>query len=372
MHGNSMSIGSDRTVTAPENDQNMDLLLLGTMALRLFIPTVGLFLLVCQLLQYLLRNLFARLQASSFLESRSGYQAIPDPGQPISSGRPPPQSSTTTTANGRISLPPDENGILPVVVPVASIRRGLIYSLFSLAIFSYLVEGALLIAHSLISMEWESHSKPSIYRFEEYHLLGTAVALSTQVLYMAWQERSLGLGKFKRTYPVLMAVCIWAGEVALLALIAKILVRLTHEGSQEQQHQKLHGWTIGHLVIQGFRILVLSLLLLSFTPLLKRTDYKPNEYSAILAESEASATGNGSAQSSRGPSRVGGYGTFGAAQGQGTNNKNGTAGGPLNGEAKKGNAPIQEKNLSFLRRMRVLGPYLWPKKSRTLQVVACE
>ncbi|KAK9900470.1 hypothetical protein P389DRAFT_192735 [Cystobasidium minutum MCA 4210] len=361
--------GSHGPAKPPRDGQAMDLLLLGTMALRLFIPSVGLFLLLCQLLQYLLRNLFARLQASSFLESRSGYQAIPDPGEPIP-GRPSTSSAAAAAAtsssaaatNGRISLPPDENGILPVVVPVTSIRRGLIYSLFSLAIFSYLVEGALLIAHSLISMEWESHAKPSIYRFEEYHVLGTAVALSTQVLYMAWQERSLGLGKFKRTYPILMAICIWAGEVALLGLIAKILVNITHYGTQEQ-HRRLHGWTVGHLVIQGFRILVLSFLLLSFTPWLKRTDFMPNEYSAILAESEANASGNGSAQSSRGPSRAG-YGTFGGAQGQ----KNGAAG--PNGQAKKGNAPLQDKNISFLRRMRVLGPYLWPKKSRTLQVVA--
>lgn len=371
MHSSIVSSG-DGSIGIPERTrgQGMDLLLLAIMALRLFIPTVGLFLLLCQLLQYLLRNLFARLQASSFLETRSGYQAIPNPGEPIT-----PRTSAhlgpSTTSNGRISLPPDENGILPVVVPVASIRRGLVYSLFSLAILSYIAEGALLIAHSLISMVWESHTTPPIYRFEEYHLLGAAVALSTQVLYMAWQERSLGLGRFKRTYPVLMVICIWTGEVVLLGIIAKVFAILgstTPSNDEDAENsRKLHGWTIGHLVIQGFRILVLSFLLLSFTPMLKRTDFKPNEYSAILAESEASATAaSGSAQSSRGPSRAGGgYGTFGQAQ---TPQK--TPG--LNGDAKKGNAPIQDKNLSFLKRMRVLGPYLWPKKSRTLQVVACE
>lgn len=360
----------DGSVGIPERNkgQGMDLLLLAIMALRLFIPTVGLFLLLCQLLQYLLRNLFARLQASSFLETRSGYQAIPNPGEPITPRTP---AHLGSASNGRISLPPDENGILPVVVPVASIRRGLVYSLFSLAILSYIAEGALLIAHSLISMAWESHTTPSIYRFEEYHLLGAAVALSTQVLYMAWQERSLGLGKFKRTYPVLMVICIWTGEVVLLGIIAKVFAILgsTTPSNDEdaETSRRLHGWTIGHLVIQGFRILVLSFLLLSFTPMLKRTDFKPNEYSAILAESEASATAaSGSAQSSRGPSRAGGgYGTFGQAR---TPQK--MPG--LNGNANKGNAPIQDKNLSFLKRMRVLGPYLWPKKSRTLQVVARE
>lgn len=352
---------------SPLNSTTMALLLLATMALRLFIPSVGLFLLLCQLLQVLLRSLFACLQASSFLESRSGYQAIPNAGEPIN------RSSSATVASsaahqGRIFLPPDENGIVPVVVPVPEVRRGLVYALFSLAIFTYLVEGALLIAHSLISMEWESHATPSLYRFEEYHVLGTSVALTTQVLYMAWQERTLGLGKFKRTYPVLMALCIWVGEVALLGILARILAILTSSASGSPESHKIQPWTIGHLVIQGFRILVLSFLLLSFTPFFQRTDYKPNEYSAILAESDAeanAANGSGSAQSKRGPSRAGGggYGTFGQ-NGQ-SQPKNSNA-----NEGKKTNAPIPQKNLSFIKRMKVLGPYLWPKKSRTLQVVA--
>lgn len=355
----------------PDGGQNVALLLLAVNALRLFIPSVGLFLLVCQLLQVLLRRLFARLQASSFLESRAGYQAIPSAGEPIASSTLQGQTQQhLLNGNGRIALPPDENGILPVVVPVPSLRRGLVYSLFSLAIFTYIVEGALLIAHSLISMEWESHSAPSIYRFEEYHLLGTSVALFVQVLYMAWQERSLGLGKFKRTYPILMALCIWLGEVALLAVIARTLVILTSHASESAEARKLHGWTIGHLVIQGTRILMLSLLLLSFTPLLRRTDYKPNEYTAILAESEAEAAssanttaGQSSTATASGAGRNGaGYGTFANGQAK----KVGTE------DVKKGNAPIPEKNLSFLRRMKVLGPYLWPKKSRTLQVVACK
>lgn len=348
-------------VTASEavDGQKIQLLLLSINALRLFIPSVGLFLLLCQLLQVLLRSLFARLQASSFLETRDGYQAIPNAGEPITNG------PSSTSSNGRISMPPDENGILPVVVPVPSIRRGLVYVLFGATIFTYLVEGALLIAHSLISMEWESHTTPSIYKFEEYHLLGASIALFVQVLYMAWQERSLGLGKYKRTYPVLMALCLWIGEVTLLAVMARTLVILTSNASASEEARKLHGWTIGHLVIEGTRILILSFLLLSFTPLLRRTDYKPNEYTAILAEAEAAQASTSTTpgqQSNGGPAanQAGAYGTFGGGQAK----KKVETG-------KDGKAPMKE-NLSFLKRMKVLGPYLWPKKSKTLQVVACK
>lgn len=360
-HPSTASMASTGAHALGDQEQNVQLLLLSIMALRLFIPSVGLFLLLCQLLQVLLRILFAHLQASSFLESHSGYQAIPNAGDPInvtSSNLRSGPSSANLASNGRISLPPDENGILPVVVPVPSIRRGLVYALFSLAIFTYIVEGALLIAHSLISMEWESHTKPSIYQYEEYHLLGTSFALFVQVLYMAWQERSLGLGKFKRVYPVLLALCVWIGEVALLAVMSRTLVILTSNASHSEEAKRLHGWTIGHLVVQATRILVLSFLLLSFTPLLRRTDYKPNEYTAILAEAEAvQGQSNGTQTPSNGAA---GYGTFrGQPKKKAENGKN---------EENKG----LNKDLSLVKRMRILGPYLWPKKSRTLQVVACE
>jgi len=286
--------------------------------------------------------------------------------------------------NGRVSLPPDEHGILPVVVPVRGPRRALIYTLFSLAVFTYLVDGVLLIVHSLISMQWESttpNPNTSIYRYEEYYVLGSSVALTVQTLYMAWQERSYGFGKFKRTYPILMVLCMWAGEVALIALVARYIVCTKPSNPPSislPERIKISGWTIGHLVVQGTRILCLSLLLLSFTAFMQRTDYKPNEYQAILAETEAeaaAAAAETSTQQTNGgtatPSRAIGYGTFGGPVGPGGAKK--PAG--LNGILSQGgsNAPLpKQKNMSFLERIKILGPHLWPKKSRTLQVVACE
>jgi hypothetical protein len=359
--------------TMADNDNNITLLLLGIQALRLLIPSLGLFFILCQIIQVGLRALFARLQASSFLESRSGYQAIPDAGESLNGVNP--------TSTGRLSLPPDEHGILPVVVPVKGPRRALIYTLFSLAVFTYLIDGVLLIAHSLISMHWESttpNPSTSIYRYEEYYILGSSVALTLQTLCMAWQERSLGFGKFKRTYPIVMVLCMWAAEVTLIALLARYIVCIKPSNPPSislPERIKISGWTIGHLVVQGTRILILSLLLLSFTSIMQRTDYKPNEYQAILAESEAEAAaaestaeiqGNGGTST---PSRAIGYGTFGGPAGPGGLKK---ATGP-NGQQKSDNAPLQkQKNMSFFERIKILGPHLWPKKSRTLQVVACE
>lgn len=358
------------------DDGRPDLLLFGIQSLRLLIPSLGLFLLLCQVLRVLLRALFARLQASSFLESRSGYQAIPSAGEAIDT------SATTSTSlvgvqtkkkkpktingitfvDGRVSAPPDENGILPVVVPVLSLRRGLVYTFFSLGAVTYLIDGGILIAHSIVNMKWESKIRPGIYTYEEYYTLGSATTLCAQLLYMAWQERSRGLGNFKRTYPILVVLSLWASEIALLGLFTRYISIHSNSPQIPENPKKLDAWTIAHISIQSARVLDLTLLLLSFTRFLHRRDFKKNEYTALLAEAEQEAENlrqSGTATPSNG------YGTFGITP------RNGKPIGGIGG-GKLGGSPPQKKEMSFAQRIKILGPYLWPKKSRTLQVVACE
>lgn len=334
------------------------LLLFAISLLRLLIPSLALLVLLCQAVASLLRRLFFRLQQSSFGESSSsnGYQRISED----SDGA----AQEDRTRRG-VSLPPDANGILPVVVPVTALRPFLIYGFFSLSILTYLFSAGILIAHSILEGTWEPQiSAPFLlYHYEEYYLIGTSIALSSQLLYLAWRDRSFGeTGKGiegKRAGAVTMLLLVTGGEIALLAVWTRV-VQILGVGRDR--------YVIAHLVVLGIRILFLLLAVAAFTPLLARKTFEPNEYSRLNGETAA-----GSQQVPNGNSSNGGYGTFAngtatktpqQAQGaaEGTAENGGTAKSPITPEYKK----------SFWARIKVLSPYLWPKKSKTLQAVACK
>lgn len=322
-------------------------LLLAVAILRLSIPSLALSILLVQGISRGLATLFRRLQASSFLETGQAYKRIP------SSGDAAPNRES-------VCLPPDENGILPVMVRVKSRRRGLIYSTFTVAAVFYLASVVVCIAQSTVSGQWQSASHP-LWRYIELYSIGCATALFGQSLIMAWQERKAGLGRFRIGAPTHLAMVLFAGDVALLAVMAsqirvdsKKVHTWTSPGSPEDPTSvvtsRLDAWTIAQIALQAARILLLLLAALSFTPLLKRTDFKANEYSAIIAQQQQSGTAT----------PVNGYGTF---------NGNRIA---INSKPSsiKGKGEPEKSSPSFWARIKILGPHLWPRKSQTLQCVA--
>lgn len=322
-------------------------LLLALAVLRLTIPSLGLAILLFQGVSRGFGLLFQRLQASSFLETGNGYKRIP--------------SSSNGPANrDSVFLPPDENGILPVMVPVKSRRRGLIYSSLSLAAVLYLVSATLFIIHSIVSGKWQSTYSP-LWRYMEFYTIGSALSLFGQSIIMAWQERKAGLGRFRTGASAFLAALLSVGDVAVLALMASQLKMdskkvHTWRGRTPLEQDpvviaRLDAWTIAQLAISGLRIIVLLLAALSFAPCLMRTEYKPNEYSSLT-----------SAQQSGAATPSNGYGTFNG------NRSN------LNSKPSslKGKTEDAKPSPSFLARIKILGPHLWPRKSRTLQAVACE
>lgn len=332
-------------------------LLFGVGLLRIVLPALSLGLLVIDISGRILKRLFARLERSSFLESGSGYQRIVDRAAP--------------SDRNRVVLPPDADGILPVVVPVKSIRRGLVYSALALAVLSYVVDGAILIAHSIVSGQWEPiASDNGLWSNEVLYLVGCSIAVAVRTVTMAFDERTAGLGKFRRSYPFMTAGLLFAGETALLGVIACVLhvdarrigvsgSRLTGGDPVPSSPGSLGWWTIAHVSMLGLRVLCFLLATLSVTSWLERTTYLPNEYSALAREQgSSSATASGAAT----PRNGNGYGTFGSPAKPG----NGTA---TNGQL-PGKSSTTEKKLSFWSRIKILSPYLWPKKSRTLQFVA--
>ena len=339
--------------------------------IRFLLPSLGLGLVIVEVTGVLLRQLFAKLQQSAFLESGSGSSSSIQRSQyaRIPSSEPRPTS---------VSLPPDEHGILPVSVPVKSTRRGIVYALFSLVVLSYVADGVVLIVHSLTSspIEWEPRADSSdegLWAGEEVYLLGCSLAITLRTLIMAWQERKLGLGHFRKAYPVATAFSLFAGETTLLGILARILVldkRSIHVtpviddifggNPPPTSPGTIPWWTITHIATLATRVLLLLLSVLAFTPFLQRTQFLPNEYRSLLAAEQQGENGNGSSSA--------GYGTF----------ANGGSSAPIkpNGIPKNGidtaKAPVPEHKQSFFARIRILSPYLWPKKSRTLQLVARE
>ena len=337
-----------------QDDADRQVLLFVIGLLRVALPAISLGLLVISVLGSFTRRLFARLQQSSFLENSSGYQKIND---------------RNTNFRNAVSLPPDENGVLPVVVPVRTVRRGILYTLLTLAVLTYVGDGIVLIIHSILSGKWEpDNSENGLWNMEILYLVGSSVALATRTIAMAFEERTTGLGKFRRSAPLVTLGVFVAHETALLGILARVLATdaqrigvSSYMGGDipPQTPSTLGWWTITHIAIQATRILCLLLAGLMLTRVFERTQHVPNEYSALLAEEEANSRSGATTPKRNG--HANGYGTFanGAAK----------AGAKPSGD-QPSNAPIPEYKQSFWARIRILSPYLWPKKSRTLQVVA--
>ena len=321
-------------------------MLLAVAVLRLVLPSLALSTLLVQGISRGLALLFRRLQASSFLETGPGYKRIPSSGE-------------ASDNRNSVCLPPDENGILPVMVPVKARRRGLIYSVLSLSALSSLLAAIVFIAHSIVSDEWQSSYNP-LWRYTEFYTVGCAAALFGQSIIMTWQERKAGLGRFKIGAPAFLSVLLFAGDVALLAVVARqiqidsrrlhIWVAKAGKDPHAIVVTRLDAWTIAQLAIHAARILLLLLAALSFIPAFQRTDFKPNEYSSIMA-----------AQQSGSATPVNGYGTMNGNRSNGNSKPS-----SINGKT-----PPEKPTPSFWGRIRILGPHLWPRKSRTLQAVAC-
>ena len=321
-------------------------LLFAVSLLRLLVPSLALSVLVLQYTSLFLKSLFARLQESSFADTSSSYQRILDS-----------TTAANTDANrNAVSLPPDQNGILPVVVSVRTARRGLVYFLLSSVVFSYFVDGAILIAHSIASGTWESTSPSGLWKHEEEYVFGSSFALTLQILTLAWQERIRGLGKFKKGDVIFMVVLLLASEATLLGFLA----RKVH---LDRKTCDISVWTITHIALLATRVLLLLLSLTVFAPFLQRTDYLPNEYGSLVSSENGAAAR---------PSNT--YGTFaenGILKPNGANHGH-TSNAASHGTKEEYKTPPAAHKKSFWARIKILSPYLWPKKSRTLQGVARE
>lgn len=247
------------------------------------------------------------------------------------------EAESTLPTNPYASKPPQasRSPIVPVVVQLREKRSNLIIALFALVAVTYLVgDGAVLVARAILSNVWEPELK--VYRLETFYLSTGFVFGLTAILLAHDREEGKQKRAWKSSFPVSMVSLVFAAETALLGVMGAT-IRKRH---QEHDH-KLTAYDIAHFVVLGLRVLLLLQLALAFSP--------PFLQNRFLKAKNAD-----------------GYGTFDNASGTVTPEE----------QAKKPtdpSMPTPPPPVSFttlIKKVKVLAPYLWPAKSKTLQFVA--
>lgn len=168
---------------------------------------------------------------------------------------------------------------------------------------------------------------------------------------MLWEEKKAGeSAAWGFWYPKVLTVVAWSEELAMLVLLVQIIA---HDKSTQPKETPLPAVHVG---ILSFRLLLLTLLLLSQTPLFQSSSFVP--YASLHPGSAAESTSllaNGNVLT-----------TYGTAA-------NSKLKSMLRSSKPISNRPPDPKSLSILTlftRVKILFPYLWPSKSFGLQVLA--
>ena len=304
----------------------------------------------------LLGILVLRLAARAFLAmmdkiQAQGWEGPAEEDEPL-----PPSSNPQARGNqAKAGADGDEGEVEAVVVKApGQIRKGLILGLVYLIGAGYFAEGAAHVIASLIKQEM-TPSLPLFAHSIEYTAGGLA-ALAGLGAGLIWDERTVGLDSFKAIYLKMFAVIGWALELAAISYLATVL-RL--DPTLGRSTGPLASFTVGFVAL---RLLLYTGLLLSLTPVLYRPAYAPIADSAA-GERTSLLNPDGTANNDDATVASADYGTPAPLMPKNT----------LRASRPPSNRPPDPKSLSFLAfftRIKVLFPYLWPSKSRSLQALA--
>ncbi|KAI5476886.1 vacuolar ABC heavy metal transporter Hmt1 [Pseudohyphozyma bogoriensis] len=248
-----------------------------------------------------------------------------------------------------------EDGIHPVVVKVAAVRRGLVLGLFAFVAGSYFADGVAQVVATLI----QNHYTPSdpLYTNIIEYTVGGLTSYALCAIAMTYEERvSKKEAGWSTLYPKIFTFLGWAIEIPIIAITARI-IQLDPSAQPSQTPLP----TI-HLSILAFRILLITFLLLSQFPILFKSSFIP--YTTLHPKpSEESTSLLG------GPSLANYGATNGTANGDAALKKPNM----LRSSQPPSNRPPDAKDLTLMTlftRVKLLFPYLWPSKSFGLQVLA--
>ena len=181
-----------------------------------------------------------------------------------------------------------------------------------------------MVVRGIMTEVWEPDRDAMLAQY----IFGSFIGYSLLALSIAWQIRSRG--DWSKGLPLTVAVLTMGTEAALLGVLGATLQR-DQAGTREAL------WPALHIACVATRVVLLLLAVLTGTRLFQHTTYAP------IAESDPAAS----------------YGTF----------ANGDAARPTAPKAGPA-APPPPTLRDFAARIRLLSPYLWPSKSKTLQAVA--
>ncbi|KAK4702352.1 hypothetical protein P7C70_g3873, partial [Phenoliferia sp. Uapishka_3] len=332
--------------------------LLSTLAsLRLALPATLIIILAVRCLVKAFLSMMDRVQSQGWVE-------IPDDEAPIT-GDPPAITSTDGYQTGEgEGDSEEEDGIRPVVVRVKEVRKSLVLALFALTAGTYFADGAAQgqrrdeanfdLRSSVIATLITGAFTPRLPLFRNIiqYTVGGMAAFVTCGLMMAYEDKKSGQSaSWGSVYPRLIVFVTLGLEFAIVALSA----RLIHTDSSSQPSSTLLP-TI-HLSILSVRLLIVTFVLLSLSPLLRRSTFHPLPTSGATEST-----------SLLGPLTSSDYGTLPNGDVPKSKPKN-----MLRSSQPPSNRPPDPKSLSILTlfsRVKTLFPYLWPSKSIGLQVLA--
>uniref|UniRef100_A0A0W0EYS8 Putative mitochondrial half-size ABC transporter n=1 Tax=Moniliophthora roreri TaxID=221103 RepID=A0A0W0EYS8_MONRR len=258
--------------------------------------------------------------------------------------------------------PPAPSPITPIVVAQHVPRRAFILLFLSLASFIYFFDGLTFVIFAVIRKEWPSHSGIEINA-----VLGL-IAFSGLAALGSWKEiRGHDIWSLRRVkFAVALSAAVDIALVVLLALDAR----------QAGSLSTLPIQTLLHLVFPALRlVLLLPLLLVLSNP---RVIYSPVESDVDEEAVAPSLVHPQPAQPSTGllavpTSEHNKYGTFRSTRStysQTVPSTRAPTPTPSHKAEEKPEITLEPTWGEIWRRIKRLSPYLWPKKSRPLQLVA--
>ncbi|KAI0315234.1 hypothetical protein OF83DRAFT_1062505 [Amylostereum chailletii] len=277
--------------------------------------------------------------------------------------------ATLSLLPARPPPPPTPTPITQVVVATRIPRRALILSLLSLASFTYLLDGLTFVVYAVISKSW-----PRFTAIDINAVLGL-VAFSGLAALGAWKDvKGVDVWSMKRLKLATTATLLL--DIALVVLYGLYLPK---DNESHPYPLPVSLSSLLHLVFPVFRVLLLVPLFFALiTPLVSYTaieasEAEPTSTSLLLPPESGATPSTGLATTANGNK----YGTF---RSNVSAHSQTTASGPTRPHTPdpslvKAQSKEKELNLDpswreLGRRLHRITPFLWPSKSRSLQLIA--
>jgi hypothetical protein len=314
---------------------------------RLALPTTLLGILALRFAARAFLAMMDKIQAQGWEGPDEEDEPLPPSTNPNARGNQPKHGAEGEAGEGEVEA--------VVVKAPSEIRKSLILALVYLIGAGYFAEGAAHVIASLIKNELTPNL--ALYAHSIEYTAGGLAAFAALGAGIIWDERSVGLESYKAIYVKMFVIIGWALELAAVSYFATVL-RL--DPSLGRSTAPLPAFALAFVAV---RLVFYTALLLSLTPLLYRPAYTPVADSAA-AERTSLLNPNGTPNNPDATVAAADYGATGTpAMPKNT----------LRASRPPSNRPPDPKSLSmlaFFTRIKVLFPWLWPSKSRSLQALA--